>query len=45
MRAEYFGMSRFVWELVMPRSARRTMERLRYDLEQSRRLYVIGRVA
>ena len=38
MRGEYFGMSRFVWELVMPRSARRTMERLRYDLEQSRRL-------
>ena len=45
MRAEHFGMSRFVWELVMPRSARRTRERLHYDLEQSRRLYVIGRVA
>ena len=45
MRAEFFGMSRFVWEMVMPRSARRTMERLRYHLEQSRRLYVIGRAA
>jgi hypothetical protein len=45
MRAEFFGMTRFVWEMVMPRSARRTMERLSYHLEQSRRLYVIGRVA
>ncbi len=45
MRAEFFGMTRFVWEMVMPRSARRTMERLCYHLEQSRRLYVIGRAA
>jgi hypothetical protein len=36
-------MTRFVWSDVMPRAARTTMDKLRHDLEQSRRLYVQGR--
>lgn len=37
------GMSRFVWHMVMPDTARRSMEELRRALEQSRRLYGRGR--
>ena len=33
------GMSRFVWAMVMPDSARRSMAELQRALEQSRRLY------
>jgi hypothetical protein len=43
MRADLRGMTRFVWADVMPRTARATMQRLHYELEQSRRLYVGGR--
>lgn len=44
MRADFRGMSRFVWSMVMPQQARRTMDELRHALDQSRRLYVRGRV-
>lgn len=44
MRADLRGMSRFVWAMVMPHRARQTMAELRQALEQSRRLYVRGRV-
>jgi hypothetical protein len=40
MRATACGMSRFVWSEVQPGSSARRMTRLRYELEQSRRLYV-----
>lgn len=43
MRAGLRGMTRFVWSDVMPRAVRTTMDKLRHDLEQSRRLYVQGR--
>jgi Transcriptional regulator, AbiEi antitoxin len=43
MRADSRGMSRFVWADVMPRNARRSMVQLRAALDQSRRLYVLGR--
>jgi hypothetical protein len=39
MRAEDHGMSRFVWSMVMPDTARRSMAELRRGLDQSRRLY------
>jgi hypothetical protein len=44
MRAGLRGMSRFTWADVMPQRARRTMEDLAHALEESRRLYVRGRV-
>jgi hypothetical protein len=44
MRAGLRGMSRFAWADVMPQRARRTMEDLSRALEESRRLYVRGRV-
>lgn len=44
MRADLRGMSRFVWATVMPQQARRSMTELRRALQQSRRLYVQGRV-
>jgi hypothetical protein len=44
MRAGLRGMSRFTWADVMPQSARQTMENLARALENSRRLYVRGRV-
>ncbi|MCW2810834.1 MAG: Transcriptional regulator, AbiEi antitoxin, Type system [Friedmanniella sp.] len=44
MRADCWGMTRFVWSMVMPGQARRTMVDLRHALEESRRLYVRGRV-
>jgi hypothetical protein len=40
MRATACGMSRFVWSEVQPGSTAQRMTRLRYELEQSRRLYV-----
>jgi hypothetical protein len=43
MRADGRGMSRFVWQDVMPRKARRTMTQLHAALDQSRGLYVRGR--
>lgn len=43
IRAEGRGMSRFVWSMVMPDTARRSMQDLRRALEQSRRLYGPGR--
>lgn len=43
MRSTLCGMSRFVWNEVMPGSARRTMSNLQRDLDQSWRLYVRGR--
>jgi hypothetical protein len=43
MRAGLRGMTRFVWPMVMPQQARRTMAELCGALEQSRRLYVLGR--
>jgi hypothetical protein len=43
MRADFRGMSRFVWSEVMPQLARRTMADLAQALEQSHRLYVRGR--
>jgi hypothetical protein len=43
MRAGSRGMTRFSWSDVMPRNARRTMSDLRAALDQSRRLYVVGR--
>ena len=45
MRAEGRGMSRFVWSMVMPDTARRSMEELRSALGQSRRLYTRGRTS
>ncbi len=44
MRADRRGMTRFVWSMVMPLQARRTMTDLKHALEESRRLYVRGRV-
>ena len=43
LRAEGHGMSRFVWSMVMPDTARRSMAELRRSLDQSRRLYARGR--
>ena len=40
LRAELWGMTRFIWSTVMPASCKRTMTELRYALDQSRRLYV-----
>lgn len=40
VRAELWGMTRFVWSTVMPAALKRTMTDLRYALHQSRRLYV-----
>ena len=40
MRGTSCGMSRFVWSEVLPHSAGRRMAQLRYELDQSRRLYV-----
>ena len=40
MRSTGRGMSRFVWSEVQPDSTGRRMEKLRHELEQSRRLYV-----
>lgn len=40
MRSTGRGMSRFIWSEVQPGSAARRMEKLRHELEQSRRLYV-----
>jgi hypothetical protein len=45
LRASFRGMTRFVWSSVMPGSARTTMSRLADDLEQSHRLYVLGRAS
>lgn len=44
MRADMRGMTRLVWSMVMPDQARRSMRDLAQALEQSRRLYVRGRV-
>jgi putative AbiEi antitoxin of type IV toxin-antitoxin system len=43
MRAEGRGMSRFIWNMVMPSSARKSMDDLRRALDQSRRLYTRNR--
>ena len=43
MRAEDHGMSRFVWSMVMPDTARRSMAELRRSIDQSRRLYARNR--
>jgi hypothetical protein len=43
MRADLRGMTRLVWSMVMPDSARRTMTDLARALDQSYRLYVRGR--
>ncbi len=40
MRARGCGMIRLTWADVMPARARSTMDRLRHEMEQSRRLYV-----
>lgn len=40
MRATARGMARFIWSEVQPGSTARRMAKLRYELEQSRRLYV-----
>lgn len=45
IRAQGFGMSRFVWDEVLPANSKARAERLRYELEQSRRLYLRGRTA
>ncbi len=42
VRAQGCGMTRFVWSMVMPRQARRTMAELALALRRSRRLYVTG---
>lgn len=42
VRAEGCGMSRFMWSMVMPDRARRTMAGLSVALERSHRLYVTG---
>jgi len=39
MRADYRGMTRFIWSEVMPRTARHTMAQLQTRLDQSRTLY------
>lgn len=44
MRSGMRGMSRFVWVDVMPQRSRRTMQALARSLQESRRLYVRGRV-
>jgi hypothetical protein len=43
MRADLRGMTRFVWSMIMPDSARQTMTALARALDQSYRLYVRGR--
>lgn len=43
MRGEGQGMSRFVWAMVMPDTARRSMDDLRRAIAQSRRLYTRNR--
>jgi hypothetical protein len=43
MRADLRGMTRFVWSMVMPDTARKTMADLARALDQSYRLYVRGR--
>jgi hypothetical protein len=43
MRADFRGMSRFIWSEVMPQRAPTTMADLAQALEQSHRLYVGGR--
>ena len=43
MRAEGRGLSRFIWNMVMPNSARHSMDDLRRALERSRRLYTRDR--
>lgn len=43
LRAGGRGMSRFVWNMVMPDTARRSMTDLRRAMDQSRRLYTRGR--
>lgn len=43
LRAMGFGLSRSVWSDVQPAAARQTASRLRFDLEQSRRLATKGR--
>jgi hypothetical protein len=40
MRNEGHGMTRFVWSMVMPDTARRTMAALLPVLARSQRLYV-----
>ena len=44
MRSGLRGMSRFVWADVIPQHSRRTMQGLARALEESRRVYVRGRV-
>src|SRR5699024_6891566 len=44
VRAECLGMSRVVWSDLSPRYAPRTAERIRHDLDRSRRLYGRARV-
>ena len=44
MRSGMRGMSRFIWADVVPQRSRRTMQGLARALEESRRLYVRGRV-
>ncbi|MFY0405503.1 hypothetical protein [Solicola sp. PLA-1-18] len=44
LRATGAGMSRFVWTDVLDQNEARTAERLRHEIEQSRRLYVPSRV-
>lgn len=43
MRADFRGMTRFIWSEVMPHSAYRTMAELVRALDRSYRLYVLGR--
>ena len=43
MRAGLRGMTRFTWASVMPNNARQTMAELRQAMDQSHRLYVLGR--
>lgn len=42
VRAEGCGMTRFIWPMVMPDRARRTMAELANALQRSHRLYVTG---
>ena len=44
LRAERWGMSRLRWHHLDPEQAPLTAERIRHDLEQSKRLYTHGRV-
>ena len=43
LRAEDYGMSRFVWNMIMPDTARNSLSELRRSLDQSRRLYARNR--